>query len=103
MPSPAARSDEKQFALGLELSSDQLIKAVPSRVVDFFERFTLELIERGFTRYSADAILHRIRWHYQVERGDREFKVNNNWAAPLSRWFMGKHPQYRGFFATRGD
>lgn len=74
---------------------------VPDDVAEQFERLTFEAIRRGMSRYSADAILHRIRWFYQIERGDTEFKCNNNWTAVLSRWFMTKHPQYYGFFETR--
>ena len=54
-----------------------------------------------FARYSADAILHRCRWHWQVERGDRGFKINNNWSAPLARWFLKIHPEAAGFFELR--
>ena len=66
-----------------------------------FEDLTWTVWERGFNRYSADAILHRVRWHYQIDHGDREFKCNNNWTADLARWFMKKHPQMVGFFEIR--
>jgi len=74
---------------------------VPIDVIMLFEKLTLEVIAAGHQRYSSDAVLHRIRWYFTVERGDREFKCNNNWTPELSRWFMYKHPQYDGFFATR--
>ena len=72
----------------------------PDDVRQLFDDYALKLISAGFTRYSARAILHRIRWHYHVEKGDREFKCNNNWTPKLSRDFMIKHNQ-DGFFATR--
>ena len=75
---------------------------VPDEVVALFERFTLEVINRGFKRYSSDAILHRIRWHYHIERtGHEDFKCNNNWTADLARWFMDNHPSHTGFFELR--
>jgi hypothetical protein len=75
---------------------------VPPDVVDLFERMAMEVRKRGFTRYSARAILHRIRWHYHVEKGDADFKVNNNVSARLARWLMAKHPiTMRDFFETR--
>jgi hypothetical protein len=74
---------------------------VPEQVAALFERLTFSLIDRGIAHYSSDAILHRIRWHYHVERGDREFKCNDHWTADLSRWFMNKHPRHVGFFETR--
>lgn len=55
----------------------------------------------AFDRYSADAILHRIRWHFTVERRDRAFKCNNNWTAPLARWWLRQHPEYPRFFELR--
>ena len=73
----------------------------PAEIVGLFERFALELIGTGFARYSARAIIHRIRWHQQVERGDRDFKCNNNWTPGLARWFMKVHPLHDGFFETR--
>ena len=74
---------------------------IPADVCDTFERFARELLDEGFERYSADAILHRVRWHWQIERGDRGFKVNNNWSAPLARWFVARYPHHSEFFAMR--
>lgn len=80
------------------------VEGIPDDVSRLFERLTLKLInENGFKHYSADAILHRIRWHFQVERRLREFKCNNNWTAVLARWFMQRHPEHEGFFETRSS
>lgn len=74
---------------------------IPEAVCLKFEILALEIRERGFRRYSADAILHRIRWHMHVERGDREFKCNDHWTAPLARWFMNRNPKAGKFFELR--
>ena len=74
---------------------------VPREVSALFEMLALEVISKGWDQYSARAILHRIRWHKHIERGDREFKCNNNWTPTLARWFMRKYPRYDGFFETR--
>lgn len=74
---------------------------IPPEVRDHFERITLDLIGSGFARYSADAILHRIRWHERVEQGNRAFKCNDHWTAPLARWFAERHPESASFFFTR--
>jgi hypothetical protein len=74
---------------------------VPAEVCRFFEATALDLMRAGFERYSADAILHRARWSWQVERGDRGFKINNCWSAPLARWFLARHPEAAGFFELR--
>jgi hypothetical protein len=74
----------------------------PQEVIDLFENLTLHLVNTGWTRYSARAILHRIRWHFAVERGMRDFKCNNNWTPTLARWVMQKHPgTLENFFELR--
>lgn len=74
---------------------------IPPKVFDLFEQLALKVKHQGIPRYSADAILHRIRWHFQIERGERDFKCNNNWTPELARWFLDRHPTLNGFFETR--
>jgi hypothetical protein len=75
---------------------------VPIEVCDKFEELALMLHhEHHYRRYSADGILHRIRWHFQIDRGRRGFKCNNNWTADLARWFLKFHPDMPGFFELR--
>ena len=81
--------------------SEAYLSGIPLDVLLHFERLTLEVIKTGRTRYSADAILHRIRWHFNIERGDDSFKCNNNWTSTLARWFMERHPEHKGFFEIR--
>ena len=76
------------------------IRHVPPDVVELFERFAIEAA-RKMPRYSARAILHRIRWFEHVERGHRSFKCNNNWTPKLARWFLDRHPEFPDFFETR--
>lgn len=76
-------------------------RGIPPDVCLYFEKLALDLIRDGFKRYSADGLLHKIRWHWQVERGDRGFLVNNNWSAPLARWFIARNPAAKEFFALR--
>jgi hypothetical protein len=86
--------------------------AVHPRVYSLFKRFTLEVIDRGFENYSADAIMHRVRWETAITtqpqpgkrlNPDEPFKVNNNYVAHYARMFMAEFPRYDGFFRTRGD
>lgn len=75
---------------------------IPIEVCDKFEELALMLKEQHhYKRYSADAILHQIRWHFAIDRGRRGFKANNNWTATLARWFMSSHPELPNFFETR--
>jgi hypothetical protein len=76
-------------------------EGIPVDVAILFERLALQVNKAGHDRYSSDAILHRIRWHINIERGDRDFKCNDHWTAQLSRWFLAKHPELPGFFETR--
>lgn len=55
----------------------------------------------GWSRYSADALMHRIRWHYHVERQDREWKINNDFSSRYARLLMDVDPSFVGFFETR--
>jgi hypothetical protein len=74
---------------------------VPVDVAEKFEALALEVAARGFHRYSARAVCHRLRWHAQIERGNRAFVINNNWSRHLSRWFLAKHPELPAFFEVR--
>jgi hypothetical protein len=76
-------------------------EGIPLEVCVLFQQFALRAIATGVKRYSADAILHRIRWEEQIERGIHDFKVNNNWTSHLARWFIANHPDKASFFETR--
>jgi|TARA_Y100000310_G_scaffold292621_1_gene321533 hypothetical protein len=66
-----------------------------------FRATTLMLLRQGFRHYGAKTIMERIRWHTSVEQGERDFKINNNWASFYARKFMEHHPVHEGFFFTR--
>lgn len=73
-----------------------------------FVKFTCDLINAGHTHYSADAVLHRIRWHTNVETrragltpAGEELKLNNNYAAFYSRKWDDNYPEHRDFFQKR--
>jgi len=74
---------------------------IPVDVCQKFEELAFDARRSGYERYSARTILERIRWHYNVERGLREFKCNDHWSPFLSRWFLKKHPDWTGFFELR--
>lgn len=85
-----ARHEPLQYPLG-----------VPIEVCDLFEKIALEIKQAGWRRYSARAIVHRIRWHMKIERHEVAFKINNNVTPTLSRWAMKKNPTLMDFFETR--
>jgi len=76
-------------------------KANP-QVYELFKRFTFEALRSGRKHYSAYAIFQRIRWHSEIETQGDDFKLNNNHQPYYARLFMHDHPQYDGFFKTRG-
>jgi hypothetical protein len=61
-------------------------------VWDLFCMFAFGLIDKGFKRYSADAVMHRVRWETSAGRpnanGEAPFKINNNFIAIYARAFM---------------
>lgn len=65
-----------------------------------FERFTLEAIRAGLDHYSADAVLHRVRWFTTVDEGGT-FKCNNIWTPFYSRLWAQTHPEHAAFFRRR--
>lgn len=74
-------------------------KANP-QVFELFERFTFDLIQRGFENYSSKAVFERIRWHTDVETCGESFKISNNYTPYYARLFMVLHPEHEGFFRT---
>ncbi len=70
-----------------------------------FDRFALERIGVGFSRYSADAVMHRVRWETAAGRADSDgrapYKINNDHVAFYARRFMASYPEHDGFFSTR--
>jgi hypothetical protein len=68
-----------------------------------FEKFTFDLISRGFRHYSAKGVFERIRWETDQAdvNGESTFKVNNNYSPFYARAFMQKHPQHDGFYRLR--
>lgn len=70
-------------------------------VFRLFREYAEQIRARGFERYSADAILHRIRWWHHIERGDRDFAINNNFSSRYARLLMEVDPSFVGFFEVR--
>jgi hypothetical protein len=94
--------EQLAFALSPPMRAIEPPKECPAEIAALFEHYALEVIGAGITRYSARALFHRLRWHEVIERGNRDFKINNNLSAGLARWFMKKHPEHGRFFETRG-
>lgn len=65
-----------------------------------FKTLSFQLIKAGRKRFSADAILHTIRFNTAL-RGGTDFKLNNNYSSMYSRLFTANFPEHKHFFEQR--
>ena len=77
-------------------------------IYKYFAYYAMKMIKAGFKHYSARDIFGRVRWHIDekhLKRGEKTcnepFRLNNNYTSRYARKFMGRHPEYEGFFSTR--
>ena len=70
-----------------------------SEVWEHFERFALAKAATHM-HYSADAIMHRVRWETE-SAAEKDFKINNNYVAFYARRFARVHPEHAEFFRMR--
>lgn len=75
---------------------------VPEDVWALFVREADKVRASGRDHYGARTILEVIRHHEIIGRGNREFIINNNWQAAVSRAYM-RLRNCPGFFETRGN
>lgn len=67
-----------------------------------FEKFAREIKRSGFKRYSMRTIMHRVRWHIDVDTiRDNQFKMNNNYSSRYARLLVRLNREFEGFFHTR--
>jgi hypothetical protein len=66
-----------------------------------FDRFTREIIKRGYDQHSARDVVHRIRWETNIVTNDRDFKINDHYSPYYGRLWMRNNPVYDGLFRFR--
>jgi hypothetical protein len=88
-------------AMSLEEAAVVFHKANP-HVYALFKRFALEVMAKGYKKFSVAAVWERMRWEamFSVNHTD-PFKINNNHKAYYARWFMAESPDYAKFFNIR--
>nr|BAR33882.1 hypothetical protein [uncultured Mediterranean phage uvMED] len=75
---------------------------VNQTVISGYENYALELKRFGDRdRYSIVAITERLRWDSYLRQDGEEYKLNNNYSAPIARTLMALNPELRGMFQTR--
>ena len=97
---PRARSTDRASRTALEETFDRFDRESPN-VWRLFKSFTFQAINAGHKHYSADAIVHRIRWHTSVETRGDDFKINSNHVAYYARKFAELFPEHAAFFRMR--
>ena len=55
------------------------------QVYDLVERFTFDIIRRGYENYSINSVFERIRWHTDVETEGEQFKFCLLYTSPSPR------------------
>jgi len=99
---PLFQGEPDKYGLRFHFSQWKKFHFANPKVWNLFQVFAYQAIDAGHDRYSADAILHRIRWHVTVETKDESgFKINNNHSAYFARLFSHAYPNHAGFFETR--
>lgn len=91
----------QQLSLDVGGTDFEKFHAENPSVYELFKRFAFQVIRRGFQHYSADAIVHRIRWETGVVTQGDDFKINNNWVSAYARMFEREYPEHQGFFRKR--
>ena len=72
-------------------------------IFDMFRDYAFAAKDAGMNRYSADAILHRIRWNINVEtkRAEGQPKINDHYSSRYARMLIDIYPEFDGFFILK--
>ena len=67
----------------------------------YFVKFAVQARAKGKKRYSADSLMHRVRWECEIEGGEEEYKINNNHVSVFVILLAAKTPDFVDFFEFR--
>ena len=70
-------------------------------IYQLFKKYTLERIKLGFEKYSAEAILNRVRWDNDVQTSGADYKIPNEMKPFYSRLFTNKKSKHSEFFVQK--
>ncbi len=70
-------------------------------IYELFVSYAKQVKDAGHKRFSAEAIINRIRWHVSVETRGDSFKINNNHKPFYARKLVKEYPEFEGFFQFR--
>jgi hypothetical protein len=66
-----------------------------------FVEFSSEAYNAGYTYFSAEMIINRMRWQTMIEAKDDSFKIRNAIKPFYARMLMAKNKKYNNFFKLR--
>lgn len=75
--------------------------AANPHVYDMFVKYTKTAIEAGQKRYSAWAIVNRMRWESDIVTKGDKFKISNDYIALFARKFVADYPMHKDFFSMK--
>ena len=68
-----------------------------------FAEFAYQAKNTGFEKYSAKAIMERVRWERDLHSEGEQFKVNNSYTSLMARTLVSLRPEdFENFFELRG-
>ena len=70
-------------------------------VFEKFVEFARLMQKAGHTKYSANAIIHRIRWEMDIKTTGSEFKLDDSFTPIYGRLAEYLHDDLKGFFEFR--
>ncbi len=69
-------------------------------VYEELRRLSLQLVDRGLTRFGIATVYETLRYRRLETTGD-DFRLNNNHRSFYARMLMEREPRLRGVFPTR--
>ena len=75
-------------------------KANP-KVWEYFEKISLEAVNKGRKRISHWLIINRIRWEVNIVTTGEDFKITNDYIAFYARLWKDKHPEHKDLFKIK--
>lgn len=82
------------------LASFKIYHAKYPKVWHLFWKYCKEMQSHGRKRYSAWAIINRIRWDHDVAHTE-QFKIRNEYIALYSRMMIYNCPEFKDFFLLK--
>lgn len=70
-------------------------------IYSYFEKLSRDMFDAGRRRYSAWAVMNRIRWEHDVQTEGDTFKISNDYIALYARLFIQKNPTMKDFFQIK--